>query len=68
MKKYFAFLILWHFLAFSQNTTQSIGFKENRGQIVDQKGKSNASVLYLLNSNGLNVQLKKMDFHTIFMK
>ncbi|WP_278020672.1 T9SS type B sorting domain-containing protein [Flavobacterium ginsengisoli] len=62
MKKYFAFLLLWHFLAFSQNTTQSIGFKENKGQIVDQKGKSNASVLYLLNSNGLNVQLKKNGF------
>ncbi|WP_286969131.1 T9SS type B sorting domain-containing protein [Flavobacterium sp. UBA4854] len=62
MKKYFAFLLLWNFLAFSQNTTQSIGFKENKGQIVDQKGKSNASVLYLLNSNGLNVQLKKNGF------
>ncbi|WPO79055.1 T9SS type B sorting domain-containing protein [Flavobacterium sp. KACC 22761] len=47
---------------FSQNKNQSIGFKENKGQIVDQKGKSNTSVLYLLNSNGLNVQLKKNGF------
>ncbi|WP_431242663.1 hypothetical protein ACQ9BO_23190 [Flavobacterium sp. P21] len=47
---------------FSQNKNQSIGFKENKGQIVDQKGKLNTSVLYLLNSNGLNVQLKKTGF------
>jgi len=47
---------------FSQNKNQSIGFKENKGQIIDKKGKSNISVLYLLNSNGLNVQLKKNGF------
>lgn len=47
---------------FSQTKNQSVGFKENKGQIVDQKGKSNTSVLYLLNSNGLNVQLKKNGF------
>ena len=47
---------------FSQNKKQSIGFKENKGQIVDQKGKPNTAVKYLLNSNGLNVQLKKNGF------
>ncbi|RED23827.1 gliding motility-associated-like protein [Flavobacterium cutihirudinis] len=47
---------------FSQNKNQSIGFKENKGQIVDQKGKPNTAVKYLLNTNGLNVQLKKDGF------
>lgn len=47
---------------FSQNKSHSIGFKENKGQIIDQKGKSNSAVKYLLNSNGLNVQLKKNGF------
>jgi len=47
---------------FSQNKNQTIGFKENKGQIVDQKGKPNSAVKYLLNSNGLNVQLKKNGF------
>jgi gliding motility-associated-like protein len=47
---------------FSQNKNQSVGFKENKGQIIDQKGKSNEAVKYLLNSNGLNVQLKKNGF------
>jgi len=47
---------------FSQNKSQSIGFKENKGQIIDKKGKSNTAVKYLLNTNGLNVQLKKNGF------
>jgi len=47
---------------FSQTKNQSIGFKENKGQIIDQKGKLNTSVLYLLSSNGLNVHLKKNGF------
>ncbi|REH01208.1 DUF7948 domain-containing protein [Flavobacterium aquicola] len=47
---------------FSQNKNQSIGFKENKGQIIDQKGKPNTAVKYLLNTNGLNVQLKKNGF------
>ncbi|MEO7976834.1 T9SS type B sorting domain-containing protein [Flavobacterium sp.] len=47
---------------FSQNKNQSVGFKENKGQIIDQKGKSNSAVKYLLNSNGLNVQLRKNGF------
>ncbi|MFQ6601980.1 T9SS type B sorting domain-containing protein [Flavobacterium sp. C3NV] len=55
------FLLLTTHL-FSQNKNQSIGFKENKGQIIDQKGKPNTAVKYLLNSNGLNVQLKKNGF------
>ena len=59
-------LLLFFFIitiqSFSQNKNQSVGFKENKGQIIDQKGKANASVKYLLNSNGLNVQLKKNGF------
>jgi gliding motility-associated-like protein len=46
----------------AQNKNQSIGFKENKGQIIDQKGKANPAVKYLLNSYGLNVQLKKNGF------
>lgn len=58
-------LLFFLFIAiqlYSQNKNQSIGFKENKGQIVDQKGKPNTAVKYLLNSNGLNVQLKKNGF------
>ncbi|MRX68203.1 gliding motility-associated C-terminal domain-containing protein [Flavobacterium resistens] len=63
MKRILFFLFFLFFIpVFSQNKNQSIGFKENKGQIIDQKGKSNSSVLYLLNSNGLNVQLKKNGF------
>jgi gliding motility-associated-like protein len=47
---------------FAQNKNQSIGFKENKGQIIDQNGKPNDAVKYLLNSRGLNVQLKKHGF------
>ncbi|MCV2483761.1 T9SS type B sorting domain-containing protein [Flavobacterium sp. SH_e] len=47
---------------FSQSKNQSIGFKENKGQIIDQNGKQNNAVKYLLNSNGLNIQLKKNGF------
>jgi gliding motility-associated-like protein len=47
---------------FAQNKNQPIGFKENKGQIIDQNGKPNNAVKYLLNSRGLNVQLKKNGF------
>lgn len=56
------FFLIITIQSFSQKKNQSIGFKENKGQIIDQKGKANASVKYLLNSNGLNVQLKKNGF------
>ncbi|MFB9110909.1 T9SS type B sorting domain-containing protein [Flavobacterium gyeonganense] len=56
------FFFISTFTLFSQNKNHSIGFKENKGQIMDQKGKPNTAVKYLLNSNGLNVQLKKNGF------
>ncbi|MDR6966152.1 gliding motility-associated-like protein [Flavobacterium arsenatis] len=58
-------LFLFTILSFSlsaQNKSQSVGFKENKGQIIDQKGKPNTAVNYLLNTGGLNVQLKKDGF------
>lgn len=57
----FLFLLIY-IPAFSQNKNQSIGFKENKGQIIDQKGKPNPDVKYLLNTNGLNVQIKTNGF------
>jgi len=38
------------------------GFIENKGQIIDQNGKTNPVVLYLLNTPGMNVQLRKGGF------
>jgi gliding motility-associated-like protein len=58
-------LFLFLFFAsysFAQNKNKSIGFKENKGQIIDQKGKPNPEVKYLLNTNGLNVQIKTNGF------
>lgn len=49
-------------VAFGQKHKNTIGFIENKGQIVDQKGKSNPSVQYLLNTPGLNVQLRNHGF------
>jgi gliding motility-associated-like protein len=60
--KLLLFLLIITFPLVAQNKSQSIGFKENKGQIIDQKGKPNTDVKYLLNSNGLNVQLKKNGF------
>lgn len=48
--------------ATAQNKNKTIGFKENKGQIIDQKGKPNNAIKYLLNSGGLNVQLRKNGF------
>ncbi|MEP6930270.1 MAG: SBBP repeat-containing protein [Flavobacterium sp.] len=63
MKRILPFLFLFLFnVIFSQNENQTIGFKENKGQIVDQKGKPNNAVKYLLNTHGLNVQLRKNGF------
>ncbi|MEI6900261.1 MAG: hypothetical protein WCL00_10300 [Bacteroidota bacterium] len=41
---------------------QPTGFIENKGQIIDQNNKPNPAVLYLLNTPGLNVQLKTTGF------
>lgn len=49
-------------IVFAQKQTTSIGFIENKGQIVDQKGKENRNVKYLLNTTGLNVQLRENGF------
>lgn len=60
--KLYHILILVSFLMIGQSKNQSIGFKENKGQIMDQNGKPNSDVKYLLNSRGLNIQLRKQGF------
>ena len=57
------FIVLFvSFQLLAQNNTKSVGFTENKGQITDQKGKPNKAVKYLLNTNGLNIQLRKNGF------
>ncbi len=46
---------------FLKSSTKS-SFIENKGQIIDQNNKPNPGVLYLLNSPGFNVQLRKSGF------
>ena len=58
----FAFLLFFFIFSFSQKNKNTIGFIENKGQIIDQNNQENKSVLYLLNTNGLNVQLRKNGF------
>ncbi len=41
-----------------EDSKQSFGFIENKGQVVDQNNNSKPAVLYLLNTPGLNVQLR----------
>jgi hypothetical protein len=50
--------------AFTQTLTASknFGFIENKGQLIDQNEKPNASVLYVLPHRGNNVQLRKGGF------
>ena len=62
-------IALIFFLAFSataQSTFQAgsatIAFIENKGQIIDQDNKPNPAVLYLLNTPGMNVQLREGGF------
>ena len=57
-----SFLLLFSIVSFSQNLNSSLGFIENKGQIIDQNGKTNNTVKYLLNTNGLNVQLRQNGF------
>ncbi len=60
----FIFLLSISFSLFGQkieNNSKTF-FYENKGQIVDQKGKENSKVKYLFNSHGLNVQLKNEGF------
>ena len=56
------FLLFISIFSFSQKNRNTVGFIENKGQIIDQNQKENKSVLYLLNTNGLNVQLRKNGF------
>lgn len=46
----------------SLNAALKTGFIENKGQIINQYKQPNKEVLYLFNSNGLNVQLKPNGF------
>lgn len=46
----------------SQVKNHEAGFIENKGQITDANGKPNPRVKYLLNTNGLNVQLRENGF------
>ena len=55
-------LFLLSTLLYAQKSTSPIGFIENKGQIVNQEGKQNEKVLYLLNTPGLNVQLRNNGF------
>ena len=60
----FIFLLSISFSLFGQkieNNSKAF-FYENKGQVVDQKGKENSKVKYLFNSPGLNVQLKNEGF------
>ncbi|HCQ13442.1 T9SS type B sorting domain-containing protein [Flavobacterium sp.] len=61
-KLYFFIILTFSINLLAQKNSSSIGFIENKGQIVDQKGRKNSSVKYLLNTNGLNVQLKQNGF------
>lgn len=63
MKQIFLIISFFFFGSIlSQNNNKSIGFIENKGQIMDQTGKSNNDVKFLLNTGGLNVQLRKNGF------
>jgi hypothetical protein len=68
MKNYFLIPFLFvSYLALAVQVNKSMpkavqGFIENKGQIHDQFNKPNRDVLYLLNTNGLNIQLKKTGF------
>ena len=42
--------------------SKSYGFIENKGQVTDQHHKPDPAVMYLLNGNGLNVQVKQGGF------
>jgi hypothetical protein len=61
-KIYSLVFILIHIYFFTQKKNQEYSFYENKGQIVDQNGKSNSEVKYLLNSPGLNVQVRQNGF------
>ncbi|NQV02934.1 MAG: hypothetical protein HQ542_09830, partial [Bacteroidia bacterium] len=47
---------------YTQTKTATTSFIENKGQIIDQDNNLNPAVLYLLNTPGFNVQLRKGGF------
>src|SRR6218665_3646532 len=63
MKKIISLVfILIHICFFAQKKNRNYSLYENKGQIVDQNGKENPDVRYILNSPGLNVQIKENGF------
>lgn len=62
LRKLLLIVVLFSVGVVAQNKSKSVGFTENKGQFIDQKQRPNPSVLYLLNTSGLNVQLKKNGF------
>ncbi|HRD40352.1 MAG TPA: hypothetical protein PLC65_17115, partial [Bacteroidia bacterium] len=62
MKKIYSLLLLCIFTVLQANTKPIIGFIENKGQIHDQDFKPNTEVKYLLNTPGMNIQLKTNSF------
>ncbi|WP_374442855.1 T9SS type B sorting domain-containing protein [Epilithonimonas sp.] len=63
MRKFEALVLLLFFInSFGQKKNNEFSFYENKGQIIDQNGKANPDVKYLLNSPGLNVQIKENGF------
>ena len=63
MRKFYSLVLFLIFISFfAQKKNHDFSFYENKGQIVDQNGKANPDVKYLLNSPGLNVQIKKNGF------
>jgi hypothetical protein len=45
-----------------EHSKQSFAFIENKGQVIDQNNNPNPTVLYLLNTPGFNVQLRRGGF------
>lgn len=64
MKTYLlAFVSIVCLIAYGQELNYSTsGFVENKGQIIDTDSEPNKEALYLLNQNGMNVQLRKNGF------
>lgn len=50
------------YLFFRPEKNKNYSFYENKGQIINQNGNPNPDVKYLLNSPGLNVQIKEHGF------
>jgi len=71
IRRFFTIILFFSFVSICQSLpannpslkTPSISaFIENKGQIIDQKNNPNPDVLYLLNTPGFNVQLRRWGF------